>query len=93
MKTNGKSKTIIYEDLMLRIFTGKFCDYMYRSPRYGYKHAHKYDKVVYIYLNGHFDDGYFETLYFKQMPNERIIARMAEFKKTSRQYKKAINTL
>ena len=73
--------------------TGKFCDYMYMSPRYGYKHAHKYDKVVYVYLNGHFDDGYFETLYFKHLTNKAIIARLAGFKEISGHYKKAINSL
>lgn len=78
---------------MLRIFTGKFCEYKYKSPMYGYKHAHKYDKVVYVYLDGHFDDGYFETLYYKYMTNKAIITKMAEFKETSRQYKKAINSL
>lgn len=93
MKTTKKPATIVFEDLMLRIFTGKYCDYMYKSPRYGYKHAHKYDKVVYIYLDGHFDDGHFETLYFKHMPNKRIIAKMPEFKQTSRHYKKVTGKL
>lgn len=60
----NKPKVINNLDIMVRVYRGKFGEYRYRSPKYGYKRAHKYDKMVYIYI-GSFEDGYLEILYFK----------------------------
>ncbi len=44
-------KNIEYKTLTVNISKGKFGDYMYKSPRYGYKHAYHYDTSIQIIKN------------------------------------------
>jgi len=89
-----KVTTINIEGITARIFTGKYCEYRYKSPRYGYKRAYKYNKIVYLYLTGNYENGlgYFDTLYFKNCNNKYIANYIENYKETSRLYEKAITT-
>lgn len=82
----AKYTTIQYEDLTAKIVKGKFADYMYRSPRYGYKIAHRYNQMVYIYITTR--DGWIDTHCFKNANRLEIIDYLKKFKETSRRYKK-----
>ena len=91
METKVKCTTIIYDNLLVRVFKGKYGEYKYRSPRYGYKWAYKYNQMAYIYLDGKFDDGYFDVALFKHKSKARIVEWLKEYKETSRKYKKAVS--
>ena len=86
MKTNKKPTTIKYQDLTAKLIKGKFGDYMYRSPYYGYKLAHKYNQIIYIYLDDH--NGWIDTHCFKNATRLEILDYLEKFKETSRVYNK-----
>jgi len=50
MEQSPKPKTLVHQDLFARVYHKKYGEYRYRSPRYGYKKAFKYDRMVIIYL-------------------------------------------
>jgi len=85
-------KTLNIGDIVARIFTGKYGEYRYLSPRCGYLYASLYNKIVYLYLTGNYERGlgYFDTLYFKNKSNVFIANYIENYKETSRLYKKAI---
>jgi len=94
MKTkygNHKCRPMKYEDLTARIFKGRFGEYSYRSPLYGYKRAYHYSHQVYIYLTMQLQSGpYLDILYFKNANRLEILEAIKNWKATSRKYKKAV---
>ena len=44
-------KNLQYKTLTVNIVKGKFGEYRYKSPRYGYKHAYHHDTVIVIIEN------------------------------------------
>ena len=81
----SKVITFQFEDLTLRISKGKFGEYLYRSPRWGYKRAYHYNQIIYIYF-GDFDDGFQVSHCFKRATRARMIEWLKEFKLT-REYR------
>lgn len=47
-----KKKVIEIEDYTFEIYHGKYGAYRYRSPRYGFKMAHRYDTLIVILQAG-----------------------------------------
>ena len=46
-----KQKNLEYKGLTVNIVKGKFGEYRYKSPRYGYKHAYHHDTCIVIIEN------------------------------------------
>jgi len=92
MKTS-KQAVITLEDLTVKLIKGKYGEYMYKSPRYGYKRAHKYNQIIYIYLTVNYPyNGWIDTHCFKFAKRQTILDYLKEFK-TTRKYLKAISGL
>ena len=86
MKTKPPS-IIKYKDLTIRLFKGKFGEYTYKSPMYGYKRAYKYNQALYIYLTG--QPNWIDRILLKNANRKEILSRLDEFRDNSRKYKKA----
>lgn len=85
-----KPMIVKHEDLLAKVYRGKYGEYRYKSPRFGYKRAWKYDRIAFIYIADKPERGYIDNKLFKYANRQEIINYMAEFKK-SRKYLKAIS--
>jgi hypothetical protein len=45
------NKKFQFNNLTVQVTSGKFGEYRYKSPRYGYKRAYRYDKIITIDVN------------------------------------------
>ena len=87
-----KPRLIEFEDLTAKVCTGKFGEYMYRSPYWGYKRAYRYNKVAFIYLTAQLQTGpWLDILHFKNANRREILEAIKNWKATSRKYYKAIS--
>ncbi len=89
--TRKQHPTLVYEDLTVKIIRGKFGEYTYKSPLYGYKRAYKYNLIIYIYITGR--DGWLDTHLFKNATRKEIIEFLRGYKATSRRYLKEIQKI
>ncbi len=48
---NKAQRNIQYKTLIVNIVKGKFGEYPYKSPRWGYKRAYHYDKIIVVIEN------------------------------------------
>ncbi len=93
MKSTVKHRLIHFNDLTVKLRSGKFGEYTYKSPRYGYKRAYKYNQLIYIYLTNNYPDkGQLDTHLFKSANRKEILDYLTEFRK-SRKYLKAVGAI